>query len=164
MCMDTWALLMKSEMRLQYFLVCVMVIKSCNWTEASPGYQFCFIICGHYFLLYQILVGFLYNRYTGELLTNLYPTQKNDAIFKVLFVCFWRVGPPPSPQWGRASSFTRFLDHIQRRTTVGRTPLNEWPARRWDLYLTTYNTHNTQTFMTPQGFKPTIAAGEQPQT
>ena len=26
-----------------------------------------------------------------------------------------------SPQWARASSFTRFLDHTQRRTTVGRT-------------------------------------------
>jgi len=29
------------------------------------------------------------------------------------FVCFWR----DSPQWARASSFTRFLDHTQRRTT-----------------------------------------------
>jgi hypothetical protein len=42
-------------------------------------------------------------------------------------------------QWARASSFTRFLDHTQRRTTVGRIPLEEWSARRWDLYL-----HNTQ--------------------
>jgi hypothetical protein len=32
-----------------------------------------------------------------------------------------------SPKWARASSFTRFLDHTQRRTTVGRTPLDEWP-------------------------------------
>jgi hypothetical protein len=30
-----------------------------------------------------------------------------------------------SPQWARASSFTRFLDHTQRCTTVGRTPLDE---------------------------------------
>jgi hypothetical protein len=49
------------------------------------------------------------------------------------------------PQWARASSFTRFLDHIQRRTTIGRTPLDEWSARRWDLYLTTHNTCNRQT-------------------
>jgi hypothetical protein len=42
------------------------------------------------------------------------------------FVCFWR----DSPQWARASSFTRFLDHTQRRTTVRRTPLDEWSARR----------------------------------
>jgi len=39
------------------------------------------------------------------------------------------------------SSFMRFLDHTQRRTTFGRTALDEWPARRRDLYLTT--THNT---------------------
>jgi hypothetical protein len=31
-----------------------------------------------------------------------------------------------------------FLDHTQRRTTVGRTPLDEWSARRRDLYLTTH--------------------------
>jgi hypothetical protein len=38
-----------------------------------------------------------------------------------------------------ASSSTRFLDHIQRRATVGSTPLDEWSARRRDLYLTTHN-------------------------
>jgi hypothetical protein len=30
-----------------------------------------------------------------------------------------------SPQWARASTFTRFLYHTQRHTTVGRTPLDE---------------------------------------
>jgi len=49
------------------------------------------------------------------------------------FDCFWR----DSPQRARAFSFTRFLDHTQGRTTVGRTPLEEWSARRRDLYLTT---------------------------
>ena len=29
--------------------------------------------------------------------------------------------------------FTRFLDHTQRRTTIGRTPLNEWSVRRRPL-------------------------------
>jgi hypothetical protein len=29
------------------------------------------------------------------------------------------------PQWAMAYSFTSFLDHTQRRTTVGRTSLNE---------------------------------------
>jgi hypothetical protein len=43
------------------------------------------------------------------------------------------------------SSFTRFLYHTQRRTTGYRTPLDEWSARRRDLYLTTQNTHNRQT-------------------
>ena len=45
--------------------------------------------------------------------------------------------------------FTRFLDHTQRRTTVGKTPLNEWSVRRRDLYLTTHNNHNRQTSLPP---------------
>jgi len=49
---------------------------------------------------------------------------------------------PPPPQWASASSFTRFLDHTKRRTTVARTPLDEWSARRRDLYLKTHNTYN----------------------
>ena len=39
-------------------------------------------------------------------------------------------------------SFVRFLDHTQRRTTVGSTPRDERSARRRDLYLTTHNTHD----------------------
>ena len=57
------------------------------------------------------------------------------------------------PEWARASSFMRFLDHTQQRTTVGRTPLDKWPARRRDLYLTTHNTHNRQTSMAPGGIR-----------
>jgi len=57
-----------------------------------------------------------------------------------------------------------FLDHTQRRTTVGRTPLDEWSARRPDLYLTTHNTHTRQTSMPPVEFEPTIWAGERPKT
>jgi hypothetical protein len=68
-----------------------------------------------------------------------------------LFVCFLR----DNPQCARAS-FTRFLDHTQRRTTVGRTPLDEWSARRRDLYLTTHNTHNRQTYMPPGGIRTHI--------
>ena len=55
----------------------------------------------------------------------------------------------------------KFPDHIQRNTNSGRTPLDEWSARRRDLYLTT---HNRQTSMPPVGFEPTISAGERPQT
>jgi len=65
------------------------------------------------------------------------------------FLFFWR----NSPLWTRASSFTRILDHTQRRTTVGRTPLDEWSARRRDFYLTTHNTHNIQTSMLYGGIR-----------
>ena len=43
--------------------------------------------------------------------------------------------------------FLMFLDHTQRRSTVGRIPLDEWSARRRDLYLTTHNAHDRQTSM-----------------
>ena len=58
-------------------------------------------------------------------------------VYMPVFVLQWRCGP----SLATASSFFRFLDHTQRRTTVGRTPLDEWSARRRNLYLTTHNTH-----------------------
>ena len=58
--------------------------------------------------------------------------------------------------------FFVFLDHTKRRSTVGRTPLDERSARRRDLYPTTHDTHNRQISMPPVGFEPTISAGERP--
>jgi len=60
-------------------------------------------------------------------------TKRNRLLIACLFVF-----GATAPQWAIASSFTRFLDHTQRRTTVGRTSLDEWSARRRDLYLTTH--------------------------
>jgi hypothetical protein len=51
-----------------------------------------------------------------------------------------------------------------RHTTLGRTLLDEGPARRRDLYLTTHNTHKRQTSLTLAGFEPTILVSERPQT
>jgi len=48
-----------------------------------------------------------------------------------------------------------------------RTPLDEWSARRRDLYLTTHNIPNIpkgQISMPQVGFEHTISAGERPQT
>jgi hypothetical protein len=69
-----------------------------------------------------------------------------------------------APQRATASSLARFLDHTQRRTTVGKTRLHEWSARRRDIRLTTHNTHNRQTSMPPVGFEHTISASERPKT
>jgi len=57
-------------------------------------------------------------------------------------------------------SFLMFLDHTQRRSTVGRTPLDEWSARHRDLYLITHDIHNRQISMPPVEFEPKISAGE----
>ena len=58
----------------------------------------------------------------------------------------------------------RCLDQTQRRTTVGKTPFDEWAAQRKDLYLTTHSIRKRQTSMTPAEFKTTISAGERAQT
>ena len=48
-----------------------------------------------------------------------------------------------SPHYG---GFTMALRH----TTIGRTPLDEWSARRRDFYLTTHNNHKKQTSIQPR--------------
>jgi hypothetical protein len=45
-----------------------------------------------------------------------------------------------------------------------RTPLDEWSARRRDLYLTRHNTHKRDTSRPPAGFEPAIPASERLQT
>jgi hypothetical protein len=62
---------------------------------------------------------------------------------------FWGLHPPPPPppHWAKTSSLTKFQDHTRRRATLGRTPLDEWPGRRRDLYLTAHNTHKRQRSM-----------------
>jgi len=51
-----------------------------------------------------------------------------------------------------------------RHTTLGRTPLDEWSARRRDLYLTAHNFHKRQTSMPPAKFEPRIPGSEWLQT
>ena len=87
-----------------------------------------------------------------------YCINQNIKIYISIYIFFFccgaatQSGPWPPHSWG-------FLDHTQRRTTFGRTPLDEWSARRRDLYLTTHNIHNRQTSMPPVEFEPTISAG-----
>jgi hypothetical protein len=67
------------------------------------------------------------------------PGFETEVQYIIIITVFWAQQPP---QWARASSFLRFLEHTQRRTTVSKTPLDEWSARHIDLCLTTHNTHN----------------------
>ena len=76
----------------------------------------------------------------------------------MLKLFFW----PNSPTRVRAASCSRFLDHTQCHTTVGRTPLYEGSARHRNLYLMIHNTHKSQTPVPPAGFEPAIPASERP--
>ena len=62
------------------------------------------------------------------------------------------------------TSNCKYFEITLSHTTVSRTPPNEWSALRRDLYLTTHNTHKTQTSMTSAGFKPAVPANKRPQT
>ena len=67
------------------------------------------------------------------------------------------------PQWAMPPHYSGFMNTL-RHTILGRTPLDERPARRRELYLTAHKTHKRQTSMPPAGFEPTIPASERPQT
>jgi hypothetical protein len=51
------------------------------------------------------------------------------------------------PYRSKAPSLSRIHDHTVIHTTLNRTPLDEWSARRRDLYLAKHNTHYRQTSM-----------------
>ena len=83
--------------------------------------------------------------------------ETKDRIFSS--VTQQRSPPPPigpEPPYYRA--FTITLRYI----IVGRTPLEEWSARRGDLYLTTQNIHKRHPC--PAGFEPAIPESERQQT
>ena len=64
----------------------------------------------------------------------------------ICWLILYSAAPPAwsnSHHWVKASSLSILNDHTQTRT-LGRCPLDEWSARRRDVYLTTQNTHNRQ--------------------
>ena len=79
------------------------------------------------------------------------------------FVFFppWHNPPPtngPGPSHYRGFTFTL------RHTTLDRTLLDEWSARRSELCLKTHSGHKSQTFMPLEGFEPADLASKRPQT
>ena len=108
--------------------------------------QFCFLVWG----LLGIWLSVLRNSnrnitkfavlhvdvWKKDLLNTDYKCHRLDTSLS-LTVCLWR----NSPKRARAASFLMFLDHTQWHTTVSRSPLDGWSARRRDLYLTD-NIHN----------------------
>ena len=76
----------------------------------------------------------------------------------------WTLPWRNSPWWARASSLSRLYDHNQTQP-LGTPALDEWSARRRELYLTTHNTHKRQTSMPTGGirtYNPTERATEGP--
>jgi len=84
-----------------------------------------------------------------------------SVIFNILCVIIYMALQPIVDS---ASSLSRLQYHTQLHTTLGRTPLDEWSARRRDLHLTTHTTHKRKTSISPVGFEPTIPINERLQT
>ena len=83
----------------------------------------------------------------------------NQPLFAI-FSFYHGVTAPSGSRPPHYRGFTITLRH----STLGKTPLDEWSARRRDLYLITHSTHKRETSMYPAGFEPTTPASERPQT
>jgi hypothetical protein len=78
----------------------------------------------------------------------LFPCQ-NVHIGHIIFFSSGATAPSgPGPPHYRGFAITL------RHTTFGRTPLDEWSARRRDLYLTTHNSRKRQTSMPQWDWNP----------
>ena len=102
-------------------------------------------------------------KYTKKQWGNIW---RNNSETKVKLFCSWIIifshdATAPS---GPGPPHYRRLTITLRQTTLGRTPLDELSGRRWDLYLTTHNTHKRETSMPPAGFEPSVPASERRQT
>jgi hypothetical protein len=86
---------------------------------------------------------------------------KKRRKFQFIYYYFYMVQQPLVVQGLFIIEASR--SHSYRHTALSRTPLDEWSARRRELYLTTHNTHKRQTSMPLAGFEPTISASERPQ-
>ena len=109
---------------------CVYVIASftmCERTEQRICIKFCFKI--------------------GKTATETYQLLLHRLHHWIQFLP-WRHSPSgPRPPHCRGFIITL------RHTTLSRTPLDWWSARRRDLYMTTHNTHKRLTSMPPGGIR-----------
>jgi hypothetical protein len=76
----------------------------------------------------------------------------NIKMLVTLFSSFYHGATTPVDQGLLIIEDSR--SHSFRHTAIGRTPLEEWSARRRDLYLTTHNTHKSHTTMTQRYSNP----------
>jgi hypothetical protein len=97
-----------------------------------------FIVVSYYKLLCQLPED-------GEIIAQ---KQKHDAT------------APSGPETPHYRGFTITLRH----TTLGRTPLDEWSARRRHLYLTTHNSQETDIHALGEIRTRNPPASERPQT
>ena len=76
---------------------------------------------------------------------------------QIYFLWLDNPSEPKDPQyWG--------FEITRRHTTLGRSPLDEWSARRKGLNLGAQNTHKRQDIHAPGGIRTAIPPSERPET
>jgi len=90
-------------------------------------------------------------RIISEVMLKCYPTQYWLLIKHSKWDIFFH--GPSAPSGPRPPHYRGFMITI-RYTELGRTPLDEWSARRRNLYLITHNTQKRETSMTPRDSNP----------
>jgi len=106
---------------------------------------------------------------TGQLQPSLY-TDIYIYIYVCVCVCvyiyiyiyffFWDSAAAPS--WSGLPHSRRFTITL-RHTTLGKTPMDGWSARRRDLCLTIHIRYQTKASLHLAGFEPAILTNERPQ-
>jgi len=113
--------------RIKIHILCSNVFKGSLWAVVSSSlYCRCYLV---------IVVNKLRNRkYSDKYVTSTGPTP----------TCIELDSSRPAP-WRccLTRAILEVLDLTQRRTTVGRTPLDEWSVHRRDVYLTTQQSQRT---------------------
>jgi len=69
------------------------------------------------------LLATSYGHYIHHQANTVHELKYLNRLDTYIYIFFYLVRQPP--QWALTSSFMRFLDHTQRHTTIGRTPLDE---------------------------------------
>jgi hypothetical protein len=112
--------------------------------------------CGRYItVFYSVLLLSFHFRLSP---TYIFPDL--HISLQVYFLFLWRFDPIP----GQVLPVRSFATTLSGHTTLGRIPLDEWPANHRHLYLTIKDTHKRHTSMCAAGFEPTIPTNERPQT
>jgi hypothetical protein len=125
----------------------------CCWHFHFVNFWWMFFLCGQQWK-YSLSLPYLRCWFTSSFSSRPYLRKRVSSFFS-------NGATAPS---GPGFPHYRGLTIVLRHTTLGRIPLDEWSARRRDLFQTTRNTHKRQIPMSPKGFESTIAAMERPQT
>jgi hypothetical protein len=92
------------------------------------------------------------------------PTKKKNKKMKIFLHNYFPSRVARRPDSGSRPSLRGFAITHTGHTTLSRTPLEEWSARRRNIYLTTHSNYKRQTSLPPRGFEPRIRASERHQT